>query len=448
MSDYAEYNGFYSRRDCAQVVHALYEGQCQVCSHDIAELSDMDIGHRVPQSKAEIWTGYFPQFDIDNLLNLQPEHRSCNRSKSNSHVPSPTLLQASVDHAARLISSRLPRILRDLGSHSAMRGKRGGQAAAVQMPAIRLHEHIGERRSVDLSSCIVPLDQPGMPDLSGHDVFAIDQNQAFSIIAGAYDRDEGAVRRAPVMEEIQEMLEDAFLDPGFSGASIHVSLADGRILDVSGAQSGGLASDDPEIAWCDSAFEQLMEARNKAVRAKTSMKRARGSRAEQQDLYILGNRSKARLAGIDLCYLTPQETVWYRYSRSLEKLEQGMAVGSCRNPKGTEEDMIFVPNMSLAEIEALSVKAAHYQDGHIHTLPPGMEQIADNRLIARRMDGLRADGALFWKKEHATISRQIKRYLASVYATVISVQEAGPEMQANTSANDDSMEASRPAMRM
>lgn len=108
-TDFSVYNGFYERADSRQVVFSLYRGICQVCGRPIDDLGHMDLAHRVPRSHRHVFEEVFDGLlDIDNLLNLQAEHVGCNRSKSNSYVHHPTMFQAAIDHAARLIDSRLP----------------------------------------------------------------------------------------------------------------------------------------------------------------------------------------------------------------------------------------------------------------------------------------------------------------------------------------------------
>lgn len=110
VEDFKQYNGFYKIPGMREIVYNLYKGECQCCGKNISLISDMDVGHRFPQSHADIFSQYFPELDIHNLLNLQPEHSSCNRGKRNNYILNPNLLQSSMDYSARIIIARLPKI--------------------------------------------------------------------------------------------------------------------------------------------------------------------------------------------------------------------------------------------------------------------------------------------------------------------------------------------------
>ena len=93
-------NGFYKRPGAREVVFKMYNSNCQVCGRQMLSLSEMWVGHRTPQSHWEYFEDLLGgQIDIDNLLNLQPEHKDCNLKKSNSFVASATLIQSALDQA-------------------------------------------------------------------------------------------------------------------------------------------------------------------------------------------------------------------------------------------------------------------------------------------------------------------------------------------------------------
>lgn len=106
LEDFKHLNGFYSRADARDVVFKMYSSNCQVCGGRILGLSDMWVGHRTPRSHREHFEVLVEgRIDVDNLLNLQPEHSDCNRSKSNFSVQTATLFQSALDQAAREVQS-------------------------------------------------------------------------------------------------------------------------------------------------------------------------------------------------------------------------------------------------------------------------------------------------------------------------------------------------------
>ncbi len=108
LEEFKHLNGFYRRPGAREVVFRMYSSICQVCGSPIQSLSDMWVGHRTPRSHWEYFEVFVEgQIDIDNLLNLQPEHIRCNMSKSNSSTHTPTLFQSALDQASREVRSVL-----------------------------------------------------------------------------------------------------------------------------------------------------------------------------------------------------------------------------------------------------------------------------------------------------------------------------------------------------
>lgn len=106
LEDFKHLNGFYRRPVARGVVFKMYKSNCQVCGDKIQTLSDMWVGHRTPRSHREFFDVMAEgRIDIDNLLNLQPEHIKCNRKKSNSYATTPPLFQSALDLAIREVLS-------------------------------------------------------------------------------------------------------------------------------------------------------------------------------------------------------------------------------------------------------------------------------------------------------------------------------------------------------
>jgi hypothetical protein len=109
---FIKYNGFYGKNYCRSVVFSLYNGECVTCRQQI-ENDNFHVAHIIPRSHPVLMKKYYPDLDVDNLLNLKLSCPRCNIMESNVVVDS-LMLQGAFNTSARIIASRLDSVLAKL----------------------------------------------------------------------------------------------------------------------------------------------------------------------------------------------------------------------------------------------------------------------------------------------------------------------------------------------
>jgi hypothetical protein len=72
----------------------------------------MEVGHIVPRSRPEVFEALYPGLDIDNVVNLHLITKNVNRRNGNSVILSPLAIHNAISYSARVVGSRLPKLLR------------------------------------------------------------------------------------------------------------------------------------------------------------------------------------------------------------------------------------------------------------------------------------------------------------------------------------------------
>lgn len=103
----SQFNNYYRRPEAASVVYRLYNGICQSCGQRISSIADMDIGHIVPQSRSSFFRSMFSGIDVDNLVNLQAQHASCNRAQGNGFITSQLMVLNVLGKNERKLRQRI-----------------------------------------------------------------------------------------------------------------------------------------------------------------------------------------------------------------------------------------------------------------------------------------------------------------------------------------------------
>lgn len=113
MIDLKKYNGFYKNKLSRPVVFKLSKGQCNGCNKTMELNENYHIGHIIPQIEHKSFKLYYPELDVDNVLNLHALCSKCNLKANKYQTYSPFMLNQMFNENLRRIETRIEKIIKE-----------------------------------------------------------------------------------------------------------------------------------------------------------------------------------------------------------------------------------------------------------------------------------------------------------------------------------------------
>ena len=111
MNNLKKYNGFYKKSICRSVIYQLDKGVCNGCGSPIKFDSSYHVGHIIPRSESDQFKKYYPELDVDNVLNLHALCSNCNLKANSFQTYSAFMLNQMFNENLRKIKQKLDKII-------------------------------------------------------------------------------------------------------------------------------------------------------------------------------------------------------------------------------------------------------------------------------------------------------------------------------------------------